>query len=70
MWEYKYNHEKKSIQKIRPVETKEKKTPSSFVFGSFSDTVGTFEKQLVALPSLISRDPENIQLNLIDLKNL
>lgn len=41
-----------------------------FQFGFFSDTITTFEKSIVTIPQLVSRNPENVQIYSLDLKKL
>lgn len=41
-----------------------------FQFGFFSDTITTFEKSIITIPQLISRNPENVQVYCLDIRDL
>jgi len=41
-----------------------------FDCGFFSDTITTFEKNIITIPELISRNPENVQVYCVDTRAL
>ena len=70
---YKFNHELKSISKendsmdLLNGVREEDENYGMFTLGYYQDTITTFENKIVALPQNMSTNPENIQLQCINI---
>lgn len=58
------------MQKVNYQMSEDEYAACMIQFAAFHDSVCTFEKHLIALPSCMSRDPDNLQVHMLDVKKL